>query len=545
MDYLKDKQYYIDRYDLSTINDSLEMIDVCTKTYIKAKAEGASKGLTSKGDLAKSSNWFTNQLLFQIKGKRYRNKEETIKKWILEDTIKQDKYDTTPEPQKIRCPDCKKFMHVRIKQLETLDNPLRMMFLFECGSCKKRSWIYEDGQERPSTPTLCSKCKHEVAVSSVKEGKDRVVWKTTCSSCGFSETTIDDFKKSRLEWEKREKEEKHLLEVYWKHYCSEEAGKEALDYIDALPVAEEVYKEELKKHDSQAYQQAVNLKKLSIIDLEKLLKGVFEKERYIHFAFNKPEIGQHVIVTFTMQDTDSSRKQDKSISVLQKIIKDELETTNWRLMSDSLSYRLGYVSGRLKGYEREEDFLEISGLKQEITTSKIDSETRREHEGDKVVQLMKVLGQIQGVENVRKRRLKTEPNGFFLEGDTHLTCGICGENHESYKMWWNLEGTRCADCWRNIKTGIIPPLVHRYDDKSEYFQDWQLSSQTHFDIHPSTARKLRRQGLLRGRDLKREDESIYYTIYLNSENKEFLQKYPRKERQKMIITDLLGEKVEL
>ncbi len=546
MEYLKEQQYYIDRYDLSTIQECLEMIDVCTKSYVEGKKKGATKGLTSEGEWAKTSNWMTNQLLFQIKGKRYKKKEEAIQKWLLEDQIKQFKYDNTVEPRGIRCPDCKKVMPARIKHLETLDDPIRMMFLFGCLICKKKRWIYEDGKEYESKPILCPKCNTEVEMSTVKEGKNEVIWKTTCRSCGFSKTTVDDFKKSRIDRQKQEENDKKLLETYRNQFCSEEKGKEALEYIESLEVANVVFDEELRKYDSLAYQKVSRLKKLSVLELEKLLTGLLEKEHFIKFSLEQPQIGQHVIVSFNVQDANSSRRQDASIENLQKLIKDILEGTNWRLMTDSISYRLGYLSGRLKGYEREEDLLELSGDKKEEKQSKIDPEMLTKYGSQNIVQLARFLAESKGVEDIRKKRLQHEPEGFFLQEDEGpYTCSICDENHYGNEMWWNLHGLRCVDCWRNIKEGVIPSLPYRYKSDGVYFQNWQITSDSDFNIHPSTARKLRRQGLLLGRDLKRIDGVVYCTVYLNEENKEFLEKYPRKPRQKWILTDLLGKKVEV
>lgn len=42
-----------------------------------------------------------------------------------------------------------------------------------------------------------------------------------------------------------------------------------------------------------------------------------------------------------------------------KLIKTALSDTNWRLMSDGVSYRLGMLEGRLRAYEREEDLLKL------------------------------------------------------------------------------------------------------------------------------------------------------------------------------------------
>jgi len=41
--------------------------------------------------------------------------------------------------------------------------------------------------------------------------------------------------------------------------------------------------------------------------------------------------------------------------VLKKLVDRALSDTNWRLMSDGISYRLGYLNGRLRAYEREDD----------------------------------------------------------------------------------------------------------------------------------------------------------------------------------------------
>ncbi len=543
MKYLKDEQYYIDLYDLSTIKSCLKVIESWRNAYSEHLNDEDTKKF-SPGDKAKGFNWITNQEIFQIIGRRYKDKEETIKEWMDDDRIKQDKFDDTPEPKNTLCPNCKKLMHLKIKHLDTLAKPLCMMFLFECSVCKKKFWINEDGKERPSTPTLCTKCKAETEITVIKETKDSVKWKSTCSSCGFTETTIDDFKKSRIERENKEKEEKILLEKHRTAYCSDEEGKKALEYIEALPVAAEVFKEQLKKFDSLAYQKVSHLKKINVIELERILNETFEKENYIKLSFEKPEIGQHVIVSFTLQDADASRIKDKSVTILQKLIKDTLEDTNWRLMSDGLSYRLGYISGRLKGYENEDDLFELSGQKKEEEILNLDHDTRMKHMSHNVVQLAKFMGEFKGIQNVRERRLKKEPEGFFLDSpEESYQCGICGESSPGNKTWWNLDGVRCSDCQRNINEDIIPAEIHKNDDIC--IKDWELSSEYEFNIHPSTVRKLRKEGILHGRDLKREDGTVYFTVYLNDENKKFLKKYSRKPRQRMVITDLLGNKVEI
>ncbi|MGA2911453.1 MAG: hypothetical protein ABSE17_02320 [Candidatus Levyibacteriota bacterium] len=135
-------------------------------------------------------------------------------------------------------------------------------------------------------------------------------------------------------------------------------------------------------------------------------------------------------------------------------------------------------------------------------------------------------------EEQRKRRLKEEKiKGFFLkESDGHYTCAICRETLPGNEIWWNPKGLRCKDCWRNIQQKVIPPLDYDSDDRV-WIKEWEIQSE--FGIHPATRRKLERQGILIGRDLKREDGTIYCTVYLIKENEKFLKTYKRKPKMKV------------
>ena len=84
---------------------------------------------------------------------------------------------------------------------------------------------------------------------------------------------------------------------------------------------------------------------------------VLEKEDYIQLEFSQPEIGQYVIISFTVQDKKSKREEYNSKNELKKLVNKTLYNTNWRLMSEGVDYRLGILSGRLKGLEREEDLI--------------------------------------------------------------------------------------------------------------------------------------------------------------------------------------------
>lgn len=84
-----------------------------------------------------------------------------------------------------------------------------------------------------------------------------------------------------------------------------------------------------------------------------------EKEGYIKFELSEPEIGKDVFIKFFVRDEKSEREECDSKSNLKKAIKKTLANTNWVLMSEGISYRLGILSGRLRGYEKEEDLIKL------------------------------------------------------------------------------------------------------------------------------------------------------------------------------------------
>lgn len=157
------------------------------------------------------------------------------------------------------------------------------------------------------------------------------------------------------------------------------------------------------------------------------------------------------------------------------------------------------------------------------------SDAEAREQGERLVGFFEILYKQAQIEHRRKLRLKNEGiKGFYLEPtEGPYTCSVCGDNYPGNDIWWNTKGLRCRDCWNNIKKRVIPALTYDSDNKV-WIKEWQL--QYDYNLHPATRNKLRRQGLLNGRDLKRKDGSIYCTVYLVKENQEFLKEYPKKPK---------------
>lgn len=85
-------------------------------------------------------------------------------------------------------------------------------------------------------------------------------------------------------------------------------------------------------------------------------------------------VQDNVDLTQSYSFTSDSRK------TLKKLVDEALEETKWRLMSDGISYRLGYLNGRLRAYEREEDIknlvMKSKKLKSKQTSSDATKNTR-------------------------------------------------------------------------------------------------------------------------------------------------------------------------
>ena len=347
MQYLQEDQYYINLYDLFTIKKCLRIIN--------SEQKGLQKNV--------------NEIyLYFIKGEEYKHKNERIKEWMQGDREKQDYYDNTAAPLNILCSSCGNKLYSDFKTLEDyLDKPMRMLFFFPCKTCKLKKAVYNNGQELIFEPARCPKCsslieeKHTIKT----KGKGKIITSIKkCSACGFNETEIDDLDKSHAEFEERKNKDKELLVKYRSEFClSDEEGQKYVNYTTQLKTLMESIKLNEQKQADPAYQKAKKLKKLNVVELEKLLAKILEKEKYIKLTLDKPEMGQYVIIPFTVQESDSKRKEYDTTANLKKLLKKTLEDTNWRLMSEGVSCRLGYVYGRLKGYEREDDLADLIRIK--------------------------------------------------------------------------------------------------------------------------------------------------------------------------------------
>lgn len=356
MIYLKEKQYYEDLYDLHTIEICIEWVKLALR---KCKEDNAFEKFSEKEKI-QGKNILVELPLYFEKGERYRNRERTINEWIEKDKIKQDKFDKTQEPDGIFCKECNWAMTLEGKSLHDFsDEPLRMLFFFECPNCQKRRGIFDDGVEYKSKPRLCPKCGEDLKIS-YKSENEVSTFTEKCKNCDYKLEDKTDFKFYEKRQKIREERKEYLLNKYREECClTPEKGDKYVSSQDQFKYSIDRIEEQKKKEDNPKYQKAIKLKKLKVFDLQKLLKETLEKEKYVELSFDKPEITRDVIIPFSVQESNTSKSDYDSQNNLKKLIVKTLEDTNWRLMSDGISQRLGILSGRIRGYENEEDLMKI------------------------------------------------------------------------------------------------------------------------------------------------------------------------------------------
>lgn len=361
MQYLKDDQHYIDLYDLLTIRECLRHREIQIKLLGEKNKVRTKKLVSLVNDVS----------TYYIKGNNYLKKRETIDRWIADDKLRDQIVEKATVPEPIMCDRCDYHMKVdsRDLYLSEIENA-KVLFFFECPNCNKKKGVFDNGEEFAKDPK-CPECKSTLNKKMSRKGN---VIKTlsTCTYCSYKNTDVWDLDKSDREHARQRMEDRKLLEKFRKEFCmTEKEGREYAAHVQDMKNFSEMVQDKETKENDPAYHRAMKLKKLKIVDLEKLLSKILEKQKYIKLVLEKPEMNRFVIVPFSVQEADSDRKEYDSVNNLKKLIRKALEDTNWRLMTDGPHYRLGYISGRLKGYEREEDLMEIVRKKKDYEKKNI------------------------------------------------------------------------------------------------------------------------------------------------------------------------------
>ncbi len=349
---LKDYNYYSELYDKITIDrcKSLEKSDGLKSLEDKDENVAKFKKEFFEACVAPTSLYF-------MKGERHYDKDKTIQEWMERDRELDKKLENAHEPKGVRCIGCSSLKMKCISRdlMGYTNGKDEVVFMFQCEKCSKRRAYWENGKEWEPRSNPCPKCKSYLQSEHKRKGNiiETIYF---CSDCNYKEVESLDLDR------KSEDDVDEDFEANRKKYClSTEDGISYLaerGHLESMKQLVDEMKE--KEENTELYDEISKIKKLTIIELQNLLNPVLEKNGFSNLEFEKPEILKDVVLGFGLQDNKIGREKMVSVQDFQTLVKKTLASTNWRIMSDGISYKLGFLSGRLKGVENEEDLKRLA-----------------------------------------------------------------------------------------------------------------------------------------------------------------------------------------
>lgn len=372
--HLKDRQYYEDIYDHHTVEWARRDI-----VYYDNFHDEVKNSLPKGEKIDRPGNAFVLNLFYmQVVGndllRRYEEREVDITAWMERDRAKDEQIAAARLTDEPTCRHCgKQGLRLIDKTLihrgdhYNPDEPEEVLFTLSCPHCQKNTPVWQDGTVWEPKPTFCPKCKSEMTEKTTRS-KKALTFTYSCSSCAHS------YKEKMDLMSKKEKEQPDPdFDKDRVHYCLQDTEfRERLfkmrhDFEEMARLGKEFKEKEDNKHIYDAIRE---MKKPKIAELSTILAPVLEKSGYIEFHLDQPEMGKDVYIGFSCLDSKSDRDDYESRKTLKKLVDEALEDTNWRLMSDGISYRLGHLNGRLRAYEREEDLKTLVAKSKKLTKPK-------------------------------------------------------------------------------------------------------------------------------------------------------------------------------
>lgn len=371
MQYVKERIYYEDLYDLLTVESARRGMGYYDDFYAAFESKLPKDEKIDKPGNAFLLNVFYMETVGNDLIDRYENRDSKIQEWISRDQAKDEQISLARLSEEPTCHLCSKqglriidksLMH-RSETYE-IDDPEEVLFMLRCPHCDKNSAFWQDGTRWKTKPTVCPKCQSDVTHKTTKTQK-AIVIKYTCKSCTHSF-------KDKMDLTSKEEKPDPEFEKDRRHFCLQDQEfrdrlfKMRHDFNEMARLGKEFKEKEDNKH---LYDAMKEMKKPKIAELTTVLGPALEKAGYIDFSLDKPEIGKDVFVGFNCLDVKSDRSDRDSERTLKKTVEKVLQDTNWRLMSGGISYRLGYLNGRLRAYENEEDLKKL--IERDIKTGKL------------------------------------------------------------------------------------------------------------------------------------------------------------------------------
>jgi predicted RNA-binding Zn-ribbon protein involved in translation (DUF1610 family) len=351
--HLKDRKYYEDLYDKITVDIGREE----GQKLLAVRSQILKT--TEEKDMYATEFWFERLYWWLIEIPyllpRWEERQPTIDSWMRSDREKDERLANARPRTEPVCSNCGKRQGLRLTMKHLLHrnrNDEAVVFMFDCPDCKKRTAYWEDGTEWVSPVTPCPKCGKPLAMDVKTRGRNMTTT-YTCEACGHKEIEKTQLGKKEAPDPNFERDRKIFC-------LDEERGRTMQAYRIKWEDGMRMIDEEMKRDaNKEVYEAAAKIIQLKIPQLMEKLRPAIEAAGFTEVSFDKPELGLNVVIAFSCMDSNASREEAKSRKTLKKAVTDALVDTNWRLMSDGVDYRLGYLTGRLRAYEDEPDLIKL------------------------------------------------------------------------------------------------------------------------------------------------------------------------------------------
>lgn len=357
---LQSREFYEKLYDRATIDHCRSMESMVNKTFCELEKKAPDAELRATG-----MGWYlaySMQYLFLVEKlalERFENRTQTIFEWMEKDEQEDRQLASALVRKTPYCRNCgkdmKQTMKTRLRRDEAGSRSDDILFMFQCDPCNKRLGVWQDGTEWEGMKVYCDKCG-AIMDSSSERKADIITTTYSCAGCGHSYS--DELKLGGSQ--KKEKKDKYY-ELDRKRFCldSEVAGrcKARIKHAEHMKKINQMVAD--KQENGSVYDAVDQIKTLKIAQLPGAIKPTLEKSQFTEFKLGEPNIGREVTVEFSCLDAKPDREEHASKKELKKLIEKSLLETNWRLMSDGLHGRLGYLNGRLRAFESKEDLKKL------------------------------------------------------------------------------------------------------------------------------------------------------------------------------------------
>ncbi|MGD8373947.1 MAG: hypothetical protein PVI21_03765 [Candidatus Woesebacteria bacterium] len=355
--HLKGRKHYEDLYDKITVDIGRReagcLLQSRDQLYKKIKTD-------NKDDVNVMEFWWERFYWWLVELPyllpRWEEREQTIKSWMADDRALDERLAAARPCVEPVCEHCNgSGLRLTDKMFMYRDgsSEKQIIFIFKCTPCKKRTIYWEDGSVWITPVTPCPKCKSPLDMDVKTKGR-MMTTTLTCTKCSHK-----DIERTTLGKHKEEVDPN--FECDRKIFClSEERARTMQAYRPKWEDGMRMLDEEMERDaHKEVYAAVARIERLKIPQVIERLRPAIEAAGYAEVAFDKPELGGYVTVGFSCMDSRSDRDDAKSRKELKKVVGETLSETNWQLMSDGISYRLGYLTGRLRAYEDETDLIKL------------------------------------------------------------------------------------------------------------------------------------------------------------------------------------------